>query len=122
MTPLAGLDGKHIPAVVLQSRPEFRRRRQNIVESGRHYAYDRVVIVVELDLSANDCAIAAEVPAPQAVAENYTFWTVKHIVRGPEVSPQRWRYAQRAEVAGAYLLAIDSFRLIGPRECGLPWL
>src|SRR5580700_5353654 len=111
MTPLLAFVVAEIPSVVLHGRPDLRGRRQDVLESARHHADDSVQIAVQRDPASYDGAFATEAPFPQCVAQDRQMRTFEAVVGWLEVPPQRWRHPQRAEVAGADALPIESFRL-----------
>ena len=104
--------------VVLKRRPQRGRRRQHVLEAGRHDADDHVLVVrgeparfLERDRVSDDAAVAAEAPAPQAVAEDHHVRAAEAIIRGLEVPSHGRRAAQHVEIARADPLRIERFGL-----------
>ena len=89
------------------------------METGGHNADHGVVVVAELDLTANDRRIPVKLLPPELVAQNDDFRTVEGVVRCPEIATHRWSDSQHAEEAGAHALSFEACRL---RICGQSWL
>src|SRR5262245_56982791 len=109
MTPFPALGRER--RVVLQKRPDLRRGSQNILEFARHHADNGIAVIVERDLSPYNRWIAAEAPPPHRVAEDHHVAAMEPVVSSSEVPSKRRRRAQRAEVARAHELSIESLRL-----------
>ena len=78
--------------IVLQGRPELRRRNQNVFERIRHHPYHGIAGVVERDLAPDHRGIAAKATPPQCIAEDHHVWPVESIVGGLKVSSQKRRH------------------------------
>src|SRR5262245_5141781 len=109
MPPLSAYSGERL--VVLQERPDLRRGSQNILERARHYADDGIAVIVERDLAPDNRGITAEAPPPQPVAEDHHVGAMEPVVGRVEVPSKRRRRPQRAKVARAHELPIESLRL-----------
>src|SRR5438128_10071509 len=122
MTPLLCFETGDVSCVVLQRRPELGRGSQDILERAWHHADDSIEVVVERNLATQDRAVAAEATPPQCITEDHYVGAAELIVGWLEVFTQRRRNAQRAEIAGAHTLAIQTFRLGRAGHGWLPWL
>src|SRR6266511_6369438 len=120
MAPLSALWRKR--RVVLHERPHLRRGSQNILEPAWQHADYGIELVVECDLAPDDRAVAAKAPPPQRIADDRHIGAVQPVIGWIEVTPQRRRDTQHAEVTRAHLLSIESFRLSRPGHRRLPEL
>src|SRR5262245_47295205 len=119
MAPLARVEsGKR--CVVLQGRPDFRRWREDILESARHHADHGEEPVVERDPPSDDGRVSAETPAPQAIAQYRDVSTARPIFTRVDGTSEYWRHREDAEVVGAHALSIETFRLRGADQRWLP--
>src|SRR5579871_4159332 len=108
VAPFTRLQVRDVGGIVLRGRPKLRGRSGHIVETLRHYADDRVQVVIQRDVPAYDQWIGVEAPAPQCIAQDRHQWTFEALVGFLEISAQRRCDSQSAEVAGADVLSVEA--------------
>src|SRR5690349_8183929 len=118
MTPLP--TGKWERGVVLQCRPDLRRRVQNILERTRQHSDDRDWRVCEHHLTSDDRGIGTEAAPPQAVADecdDRAAGPPRSVVGRLEVASESRRHTQRTKVVGTDVLALEPFWLADTGRC-----
>src|ERR1700677_2861048 len=92
-----------------ERRPDFRCHRK--IELRRHDADHQVIHVVQPYGGADDVAVAAESPLPEAMAEDHFTLAARLIFAGAERAAERRLHAEHIEEIDIDQRLIDALRL-----------
>src|SRR5215468_11743641 len=108
--------------VILERPPYVGRRCENVFETLRHDADDRVVVAFKSDVAADNRRVGVESAPPQLIAENHNVGSVQPVVGRSQVAAEERPDSQYSKVSRAHALSFKPLRFIDAGHCWLPWL